>query len=248
MIRAAVESSVYSVVINRPDKRNALTPEMLDAMLAAVRSPPRGARVLLLRGEGPVFCGGFDLKMCLDKPGTLEALLRGLAEVVVELKRAPVPVVGAAQGAAIAGGCALLGGCDIVLTNDDAKLGYPVTPLGISPAVSAPFLRQLVGDGPSRERQLDPALIGGRRAVEIGLAHESLATVEAVLPRARAVAEVLASKPPGAMAATRAWLREIEDAAGPPRAAAAGLDASLSLVGSKEERERLSVTFNRTSR
>jgi enoyl-CoA hydratase/carnithine racemase len=248
VIRNRLENSVCSMVIDRPDKRNALTPEMLDAMLAAVRSPPAGARALLLRGEGPVFCGGFDLKMCLEKPGTLQALLRGLAALVIELKKSAVPVVCAAHGAAIAGGCALLGGCDIVVTNDDAKLGYPVTPLGISPAVSAPFLRLLVGDGASRERQLDPALIGGKHAMAIGLAHESLAKAEAVIPRAEQIASELASKPPGALTATRAWLREIEEATGPADAAAAGLGASLALVGSAEERERLTALFTRTPR
>jgi enoyl-CoA hydratase/carnithine racemase len=241
-----LDNAVYSVVIDRPDKRNALTPEMLDAMVAAVGSTPGSARVLLLRGEGPVFCGGFDLKLCLEKPGTLEALLRGLAAAVGALKGVSIPVVCAAHGAAIAGGCALLGGCDIVITSDTAKLGYPVTPLGISPAVSAPFLRLLTGDGPARERLLDPVLIGGRRAAEIGLAHESLAAPEAVLPRALAVASELAAKPPGALVATRAWIREIEDAIGPAAAPETGLAASLSLVGSPEERERLAGLFRKT--
>jgi methylglutaconyl-CoA hydratase len=245
VIRTSVNDAVYSVVIDRPEKRNALTPEMQDAMLAAVRGLPDSARVLLLRGEGPVFCGGFDLRLCLEKPGTLRALLEGLAALVAALKRAPVPVVCAAHGAAIAGGCALLGGCDMVITDDGARLGYPVTPLGISPAVSAPFLRLLVGDGCSRERQLDPALVSGRRAVAIGLAHESLPTAEAVLERATRVAEDLAAKPAWALASTRSWLLEIEESAAPGRAAALGLDASLALVGSAEERERLSALFRK---
>jgi methylglutaconyl-CoA hydratase len=247
VIRAALESAVYSVVIARPEKRNALTPEMQDALLGAVRSVPPAARVLLLSGEGPVFCGGFDLKRCLEQPGTLAALLRGLAAVVTELKNAAVPVVCAAQGAAIAGGCALLGGCDLVITNDAARLGYPVTPLGISPAISAPYLRQLVGDGASRERLLDPALIGGARAVAFGLAHESLPTPEAVLPRARRAAADLAAKPASALAATRAWLREIEEATGPAGGPGGALTASLSLVGSAEERERLTALFRKHS-
>jgi enoyl-CoA hydratase/carnithine racemase len=245
MIRSVLEGGVWSVVLDRPDKRNAMTPAMLDAMNGALAAPPAGARSLLLRGEGPVFCGGFDLKMCAETPGTLDALLRGLAAAVATLKTLPVPVVCAAQGAAIAGGCALLGGCDIVITNDAAKLGYPVTPLGISPAVSGPFLRHVVGDGPARERQLDPVLIDGRRGVAIGLAHESLPTPEAVLPRALQVGTELAAKPSGALAATRGWLHEIEEAMSPVSAREMGLAASLSLVGSAEERERLAAIFRR---
>jgi enoyl-CoA hydratase/carnithine racemase len=240
VIRREQAGVLATIVLDRPDKRNALTPEMMSLLGAAIAAIPSSARALMLRGEGPVFCGGFDLQMCLDHPGTLEALLRGLAAAIQALRALPIPVVGAAHGAAIAGGCALLGGCDVIITDHRARLGYPVTPLGFSPAVSAPYLRLLSGNGPARERLLDPGLISGGEAVRIGLAHESFLTPQAALARAREIALQLAEKPAAALAATRAWLAEIESALAPPDAPSRGLRTSLALAGSPEERERLS--------
>jgi methylglutaconyl-CoA hydratase len=235
---------VALVVLAREQKRNALTPDMLAQLRAAIRSTAAAgeaqepARALVLAGDGPVFCGGFDLKLCVAQEGTLAALLQGLHETIVELKSLAVPVVIAAHGAAIAGGCALLGGGDVVITNADARLGDPVTPLGISPAISAPFLRLLAGDGPARERLLDPDLITGCEALRLGLVHECVAEAARVRTRALELAAALADKPKEAITATRRWLQEIEQQMTVPDQAR-GLRASMALVGSDEERERL---------
>ncbi len=241
MIKAALEGSVWVVTLARGDRRNALTPGMVEALLAGVRSPDPAARAMLIAGEGAVFCAGFDLRLCMDEAGTLERLLRGLSETVGALRvECELPVVIAAHGAAIAGGCALLGGADLVVSDAGAKIGYPVVPLGISPAVSAPFLRRCVGDGVARRLLLDPGLIDGREAARLGLVHECVRGPEEVLPRARAMAEELAGKPPGAIAATRAWLAEIERVGGEGERA---LGASLSRVESDEQKAGLRALF-----
>src|SRR5690606_29099547 len=110
------------------------------------------ARTLLLCGEGRVFCAGFDLDACRGEGGddALRRLLRGLSAAIAGLRAQERPVVVAAHGAAIAGGCALLGSADVVVADAGAKLGYPVARLGISPAVSAPFLAPAVGAGAGR--------------------------------------------------------------------------------------------------
>jgi methylglutaconyl-CoA hydratase len=243
MILTQYDGGIATITLNRGEKRNALLPDMLDDLREAIETAPGyGSRVLLLAGEGPVFCGGFDLKLCLQRQGTLASLLTGLHEVVVALRDSPLPVVIAAHGAAIAGGCAMLASADIVVTDRAAKLGYPVLSLGISPAVSAPSLRLMIGDGPCRARQLNPVLVDGAEALRLGLAHELVETAGEVRPRARALAESLAAKPPGAMAATRAWLAELERtmSTADPRA---GLAASLSIAGSEEERQQLERLF-----
>jgi enoyl-CoA hydratase/carnithine racemase len=246
MVRASTESGVTTLLLCRPDKRNALIPDTFAALRDALkRVHTSDARALVLGGEGPVFCGGFDLKLCLAQPGTLEVLLRELAAVVQTLRTLPQPVVVAAQGAAIAGGCALLAAADIVVTDRAAKIGYPVVPLGVSPAVSAPTLRQAIGDGRARERLLDPALISGEEAARIGLAHVLVEQQDEVLPRAQNIAQELASKPPGAMAATKTWINEIAEALSIGGASDRGLAASLSLVGNDEERDRLTKLFAR---
>lgn len=241
LVRTERDGDLALVTFNRPDRRNALTPPMLDLAAGAVTQALSGpARALVLAGDGPCFCGGFDLKLCLDTPGTLATLLRQLSELVTSLRSAAKPVVIAAHGAAIAGGCALLSAADLVVTDDAAKIGYPVVPLGVSPAVSAPTLREAIGDGPCRARLLDPALISGREAVALGLAHDLVATPDLVRPRALDLARTLAAKPPTAIAATKQWLREIS-----PIDPARGLAASLSIVDQPEERQRLASLFKK---
>jgi methylglutaconyl-CoA hydratase len=137
----------------------------------------------------------------------------------------------------------MLAAADCVVTNESAKIGYPVVPLGVSPAVSAASLRLAIGDGWCRERMLDPALISGREAGRIGLAHEVVPRAEDVRPRAIEMARMLGQKPPGAFAATKAWVREIAEVNGDSDRA---LAASLSVAGQAEERERLAKVITKT--
>ncbi|MFG0282866.1 MAG: enoyl-CoA hydratase/isomerase family protein [Phycisphaerales bacterium JB039] len=249
MIRFGREGDVGVIRLMRPEKRNALTPEALET-LADPRSwlegtDMEGASALLLCGEGSVFCAGFDLETCRGPAGAepLRRLLRGLSGAVVALRSQARPVVAAAHGAAIAGGCALLGGADIVVADAGAKLGYPVVRLGISPAVSAPFLRGAIGDGPGRARLLDPGLIDGRRAAGIGLVHELVESPADVQGRAMAIAAELAAKGASAIGATRAWLDTLEaiDAAG-------GLAASEQLAGDEESQALLDAMWTARTR
>lgn len=250
MIRLEQIGPVALLLLDRPDRRNALTPDALGAMVAAAGSlaDSGGAGALILAGEGPVFCAGFDLSLCRGAPdgSAMRALLAGLSRAIRTLRALPIPVVVAAHGAAIAGGCALLGAGDVVVTDQGAKLGYPVVRLGISPAVSAPFLRLAVHDGPARERLLDPALITGAEAARIGLAHECVEHAKDVRPRALEIAHALAAKPRGAMAATKAWLSKIEGTH-IPHLAERALNVSLSLAGGAEEAARLAELWRKTT-
>ncbi len=234
--------TVAAIVLDRPNQRNALTPAMLRAIPElADEAVAQGARAIVLRGEGRIFCAGFDLKGCVEDPRMMRDLLLALAEAIRALRQCPVPSVVACHGAAIAGGCALLGGADVVVANADAKLGYPVVRLGVSPAVSGPYLRQSIGDGPARARMLDTEIITGRRANELGLVHEVVGNVEEVGMRAMQIAQELADKPQSALAATRGWLTEIAGPGKPESERA--LAVSLELVGSSEERERLEAIW-----
>ena len=229
-----------SIMLHREAKRNALTPSMLTELTAAVLRAGEVGDAILLGGDGPVFCAGFDLEMAQSSPdgAVLRLLLSGLSDACRALRRHDRPVVIAAQGAAIAGGCALLGGADIVVSDRHATLGYPVVKLGISPAVSVPFLRLGVGDGQARCRTLRPETFPGEEAHRIGLVHELVDEPSAVLDRARTLAWELAQKPAEAIRATKAWLGRLEET-DQNAAIDAALEASLGLTGGAEERERL---------
>jgi len=227
--------------LNRPEKKNAQTPEMLDALAEEAQrvcQGPDGARCIVLSGEGDVFCAGFDLALCARDAGAMGSLLSGLSRCVRTLRRLPVPVVGAAQGAAIAGGCALLGACDVVVTHTSAKFGYPVVRLGVSPAVASPLLQLGAGHARARERLLDPGLISGEEAVRIGLASELVGERDEALPRALEIAATLADKPAHAVRATKAWLNEVDGSAR-DEALDGALAASLATADAPEARARL---------
>jgi enoyl-CoA hydratase/carnithine racemase len=216
---------------------------MIAELVAAIRGCSANSPInaILLEGEGAAFCSGFDLSLCRENSDALDALLTGLAGVIRVMRRCEIPIVIAAHGAAIAGGCALLAGADVVITHHDSKIGYPVVRLGISPAVSAATFRLAVGDGKARERMLDTALMSGWDAFRAGLAHECLEDAGKVRDRALAIAEQLAAKPRHGLIATKKWLGEIDGSFGPDSARA--LDASLALVGTPEERERLAALW-----
>jgi methylglutaconyl-CoA hydratase len=244
VIRVETADRVRTVTLDRADKRNALTPTMLGELAAAFAIADNSGAVLV-RGEGRVFCAGFDLDLCKDDPDdqpTMRALLQELSRALRAMRACPVPVVLAAHGAAIAGGCALLGGADLVVSDRDAKLGYPVVRLGVSPAVSAPLLRLGVGDGAARRLLLDPGLTIGERAHTLGLVHELVESREQVGPCAHELAKSLASRPEGGMIATKRWLNEIDG--GTDDALDAGLAASLSLIGGEEANRMLQEVWN----
>ncbi len=244
MIRSSLDNDIATITLARPEKKNALTPAMLADLRLAIAAIDPAAKVVLVCGEGDAFCAGFDLSLCRENSDALRELLTGLSAAIAALRAIAVPVVMSVHGAAIAGGCALLGGGDIVITHADCKLGYPVVKLGISPAVSMPFLMPAVGPAAARARALDSALISGTEAHRIGLAHECLAEPREVLPRARVIAAEFAAKPSVGLRVTKAWMNELDSTADAARTSR-GLNTSLALVGSPEERERLTQLWTR---
>lgn len=237
LIRQRLHDGVWHITLARPQQRNAMTPEMLKDLLAAIQGMPQEARVLLLDGEGKVFCAGFDLERSQGQEGiaVVRALLTGLSTVVETMIRLRVPVVVAVQGAAIAGGCALLGGADAVISHCEAQFGYPAARLGLSPAVSAPTLSMHTGFGAARALQLDGGLIDGERAKSIGLVTH-LTARETVTEHALSVAQQFVHKPVAAIPSTRDLLQslapQLDPAAGLLKS---GLDASLAGTGTEEQ-------------
>jgi enoyl-CoA hydratase/carnithine racemase len=230
-------SDVAVIRLDRPEKRNALTMGMLGSLRQAFENA-MSARAIVLSGVGEVFCSGFDLTACREDETVLGKLLEGLAAVCSAMREHPAPVVVSAHGAAVAGGCAMVAAADLAVTNAGAKLGYPVVRLGFSPAVSAPMLAVTAGNGTARGRLLDPGLVDGTEAARVGLVHECVADAAACEARAIELATVLAAKPRHAIAFTKRWLNEVDGSADAERLRA-GLAASMSLVGSAEQRELL---------
>ncbi|HZW08313.1 MAG TPA: enoyl-CoA hydratase/isomerase family protein [Phycisphaerales bacterium] len=244
MIRVERRDAIAAVVLARPERRNALTPEMLSELARAITQLGASAGCVLLCGQGPTFCSGFDLAACRDSPdgSAMRELLVGLDSAVRALRSCPAPVVVACQGGAIAGGCALVAGGDFAVADRAAKLGYPVVRLGISPAVSGPTLLPRIGPGAARVRMLDPGLIDAAEALRLGLISSVVETPEEVGPAAERLAIELAAKPRAGMVATKRWLNELDGTAAADRRA---LEVSLGLAGGPEEAELLGAFWAR---
>ncbi len=242
MIRVESQENITIISLDRADKRNAMLPGMLTQLVEAFESAAQ-ARSIVLLGEGKTFCAGFDLRVCAaDSSGeTMRSLLTGLSGVVWAMRSCTGPIVLGVHGAAVAGGCALLGGADVVVANRDAKLGYPVVKIGVSPAVSSPFMLASITPGRVRSRLLDTELITAERAVSIGLVHELVDQPEGVRRRAIEIASQLAAKPGIGCSATKQWLNEL--VSDQTQRAQEGLDASLSLTGGEEERVMLGALW-----
>ena len=205
------EDSLATVSLNAPERRNALSVSMLvelDASLESLASDP-GVRAVLLKGEGDIFCAGFDLEAIVNEPMLLQELVKRLGCVTMRMRSIPVPIILAACGAAIAGGCALLTGADIVVLGDQTRVGYPVHQLGISPAVTIPTLVQSAGSGPARALLMDGRLRTGREVLYTGLGVDIVPESD-VQQEAAMLAGEIADLPPAAVQATKNWLNELD--------------------------------------
>jgi methylglutaconyl-CoA hydratase len=146
------EGGVLTLTLNRPDKRNALSSELIDALRAAAEDADLDpeVRVIVIRGAGRDFCAGLDLAELLASVDRSladnEAAALSLGELFLVLRRIPKPVIAAVRGNALAGGCGLATACDLVLAAADARLGYPEVQRGFVPAMVLVLLRRLVGE------------------------------------------------------------------------------------------------------
>lgn len=204
------DNGVLHISLHDAKKRNALGTEMFDALDIAINAVNGKTRCVLLCGEGPAFCGGFDMKACVDNLEILETYILRLSKLIRSLRRLAMPVVVCAHGAAIAGGCALLTGCDFVVGSLDSKYGYPVHRIGISPAVTIPTLFQKLGEGPARALALGGEIIDGEKALNIGLLTHLEESTNCARAKAQELADSLAAKPPIALQTTKQWLNELD--------------------------------------
>jgi methylglutaconyl-CoA hydratase len=146
------DDGVLALTLNRPDKRNALSRAMIDALHAALDQAELDAsvRVVTLAGAGRDFCAGADLaELLASAERTLaenEADALHLGEVFLKLRRLPKPVVALVRGNALAGGCGLATACDVVLAAAGARFGYPEIQRGFVPAMVLTLLRRSVGE------------------------------------------------------------------------------------------------------
>ncbi len=206
----AHDGAIATITLNRPDKRNAISYELIDDLLAALGEVDKSAaQVVILTGAGKAFCSGMDLDNLralttrshddnVRDSQTMARLFRSLYDF-------PKPTIAAVNGAAIAGGCGLATLCDFTIASSEAKFGYTEVRIGFVPAIVSTFLIRQVGEKLARDLLLTGRIIGAEEAQRIGLANEVVAP-DQLLARAREIAASLLENAPASLRATKRLL------------------------------------------
>src|SRR5213078_1320602 len=164
------------VTLNRPQRRNSLTIELLNELVASIKvaSDQADERVLILRGSGAAFCTGLDLKEAADqKKAHMTAEM--VANTLVAISQTRLVTIAAVHGAAVAGGAGIMSACDFVVAAERTKIGYPEVRRGLVAGLVMTFLRRQIGERNMRELLLGSELIYAERANEIGLVNRVVA-------------------------------------------------------------------------
>ena len=211
-LQLAFEAAVATVTLNRPDKRNAISFELIDDLLSALNEVEKsGALVLILTGAGKSFCSGMDLENLRALLGrTPEQNLQD-SETMVKLFRSlyefPVVTIAAVNGAAIAGGTGLALLCDFTLAVPEAKFGYTEVRIGFVPAIVSTFLLRQTGEKYARDLLLSGRIIGAEEAARMGLINE-IVEPENLMVRSQELAAQLLANSPASLRATKKLLND----------------------------------------
>jgi methylglutaconyl-CoA hydratase len=170
-VLCTVDDGIARITLNRPEKRNALNAELIAELKQAFREVD--ARVIVLSGAGKDFCSGADLA-ALERVSTAGVLdnmedARHMAELFLQIRNHPRPVIAAVEGRALAGGCGLATACDIVIASDTAQFGYPEVNIGFIPAMVMAILRRSVSEKAAFELIVSGEPITAARALELGV-------------------------------------------------------------------------------
>jgi methylglutaconyl-CoA hydratase len=209
-IQLAYDAGVATITLNRPEKRNAISFELIDDLVRALTEVAKSdAIVLIVTGAGKAFCSGLDLdnlkallgrspEQNLQDSQTMVHLFRSLYEF-------PKVTIAAVNGAAIAGGTGLALLCDFTLAVPEAKFGYTEVRIGFVPAIVSTFLLRQVGEKQARDLLLTGRIFEAEEAARMGLVSE-IVPAEDLMKRARQLASLLMENSPASLRATKQLL------------------------------------------
>ncbi|HWC91140.1 MAG TPA: enoyl-CoA hydratase/isomerase family protein, partial [Pirellulales bacterium] len=215
LVRIHVSPPGASIILNRPDKRNALTRAMIAELSQALDDlhQERRVRAVILTGAGPAFCAGMDLGEMLETSRQDDAQAQWHRDAVMYLDlllmmlRFPKPLIAAVNGPAMAGGAGLVLACDLVVAAESAAFGLPEPLRGIVAGMVAPLLHFRVGGGQAARLLLSASTLPAAEALRIGLFHE-IVHPDHLWPRASELAAQCARCAPEALQLSKRLLNE----------------------------------------
>jgi methylglutaconyl-CoA hydratase len=211
-LQIAYSGDIATITLNRPEKRNAISAEMIVELLAAFDEVEAGAaQVLIITGAGKAFCSGMDLDalkaLTSQSPAQHLEDARTLARLCRRLWSFPKPTIAAVNGHAIAGGCGIATLCDFTIAVPEAKFGYPEVRIGFLPAVVSIFLVRQIGEKQARDLLLTGKTIDAAEALRLGLITQ-IAPAEELMKAARDLASTLLASSPTSLRVTKRLLCE----------------------------------------
>jgi methylglutaconyl-CoA hydratase len=211
------QDQIATITLTRPEKRNAISAQMIQELLAALDEAEAGAaRVVIITGSGKAFCAGMDLDglraVATQSPEGNLTDSRNMAKMFQRIYAFPKPVISAVNGAAIAGGCGIATLADFTLAAPRAKFGYTEVKIGFIPALVSVFLRRQVGEKQATDLLLTGRIIDAAEALRIGLVTE-VVPADNLIERAREIATQLIAASPTSIARTKRLLHRYDEAA-----------------------------------
>jgi methylglutaconyl-CoA hydratase len=215
LLRINVHEHTGTIIIDRPERRNALSRAVLRLLIEALGDLhlERRVRAVVLTGAGSTFCAGMDLaemretKLSDDPRAQWHEDSLLYLELLETMLRFPKPLIAAVNGPAVAGGAGLVLACDIVVAASDARFGFPEPRRGIVAGLVAPLLVFRIGGGQAAHLLLTGNLIDAQEAFRIGAFHQ-LVTPEHTWLRAAEVAGECAACAPESLLLTKKLLNE----------------------------------------
>ncbi len=238
-ITVSVSASIAHIVLNRPARRNAYTPDMGEELVHAIRGALADdqVRVVLLSGSGQSFCAGADREYLSGKQGKTGLRLGEEAfinEFTVEMSHSQKPLIAAIHGTAVGIGVTMVLPFDLRIATSDASFGFPFTRLGMVPALGAThILQRLVGYAKALEIVFCGSTITAAEALAIGLVNKVVAPDQLLVSAYEMAAKILQS-PAASIAAAR-------------RSFAFATQASLEAAVANEKRENAALRNTRES-
>ncbi len=206
-IQLTHDGSIATITLNRPEKRNAVSFQLVDELVTALDEIERSAdQVVIITGAGKAFCAGMDLEELKSLLGkTHDENVKDSARMAKLFRRLyefPKPTIAAVNGAAIAGGTGLATMCDLTLAIPDAKFGYTEVRIGFVPAIVSSLLVWQVGHKIARDLLMTGRLFDAAEGCRLGLVNEVVAS-ERLMDRARELAGQLLENSPSSVRATK---------------------------------------------
>jgi enoyl-CoA hydratase/carnithine racemase len=211
---AEIADGVATLTLNRPNQFNALSGALIGELQTALdrAAADPAVRVVVIAAQGRGFCAGHDLKELRALPGVdeVEALFARCSGMMTTITKLPKPVIAKVHGLATAAGCQLVASCDLAVASTAATFATPGVNIGAFCSTPGVALGRAVGRKPAMEMLLTGEPIGAERAREIGLVNR-VVTPEALDAEVEALAKLIATKSPAAIATGKAvFYRQLE--------------------------------------